>query len=567
MAVSGDTVVVGSSREDGSATGVNGPVDELAGEAGAAYIYILPNPEIAIEQPAGVNLVTGTSTVAFPSHLSGSVGSPLTFTLRNLGTTPLTGISASLLGANPGDFILNTNLIPASLGASLNTNFSVTFAPSAGGYRSAILRIVSNDEDEGIFDIALVGIGLGTSSFTNSTALTIPSLGNASVYPSTITVSNITAPVTDIRVRFTGFAHGGPDDVDALLVGPGGQVVALMSDAGGGWTVTNLNLVFTDRATTLLPDSTEISSGTNRPSNYPGTETLPPGATGTIGTNIMDLATNGVNGDWKLYVRDDSSSLGGGSLNAWSLTLEMLPSEEIDVSLASGTNLLDGVSSVNFGSPPVGSNSVTTSFTLRNLGGTNLTGIQIAKGGANSGEFALGTNGLPGSLTPGASAVFTVTFTPAGSGSRSASLQILSSDADEGSFDVALVGSGTSALQSWRQLNFGTTSNTGLAADTADADFDGVTNVVEFAFGLNPNSATSKQLPQGVVSNGNFVLSFTQPAGVSGVAYGVDWSPTLAPGTWNPLTNTAVPPAHLFSVPTNGNPAIFMRLKISVSDP
>ena len=148
-----------------------------------------------------------------------------------------------------------------------------------------------------------------------------------------------------------------------------------------------------------------------------------------------------------------------------------------------------------------------------------------------------------------------------------ATLQILSSDADEGVFDVALTGSGISALQAWRQLNFGTTSNTGLAADTSDADLDGVTNVVEFAFGLNPNSSTSKLLPQGVVTNGNFVLSFTQPAGVGGVAYGVDWSPNPAPGPWSPVTDTGVPPAHLFSVPTNGNPTIYMRLKVSVSGP
>lgn len=568
VAVSGSTFVVGAYQEDSIATGVNGnQADNSYDDSGGAYIFIVPNPEIAIEQPSGSSLIGGASSITFTSQPVGVTGLPLSFTLRSLGTTPLTGISASLLGANPGDFILNTNLIPTSLGASLSINFSVSFAPSASGYRSAILRITSNDEDESVFDIALVGIGLGTSSFTNSTALTIPSLGNASIYPSTITVSNVTGTVTDVRVRFTGFAHVGPDDVDALLVGPGGQVVALMSDAGAAWTVTNLNLTFTDRAATLLPDSSQISSGTNRPSNFPGTETLPPGATGTIGTNIMDLATNGVNGDWKLYVRDDSSNLGGGSLDAWSLTFELLPSAEMDLALTSGTNLVDGVSSVDFGSPPAGTNSVTTSFTLRNLGATNLTGIQVSKSGAHAGDFTLGTNGLPSSLAPGASASFTVTFVPGGSGGRSASLQIQSSDADEGSFDVALVGSGTSALQSWRQLNFGTTSNTGLAADTADADFDGVTNVVEFAFGLNPNSGASKQLPQGVVSNGNFVLTFTQPAGVGGVAYAADWSPTLSPGTWNPLTNTAIPPAHLFSVPTNGNPTIYMRLKISVADP
>ncbi|MGK0519859.1 MAG: hypothetical protein ACJAUC_002561, partial [Planctomycetota bacterium] len=40
VAVSGDTVAVGAVREDGSATGVNGTIDELAQAAGAVYIYV-----------------------------------------------------------------------------------------------------------------------------------------------------------------------------------------------------------------------------------------------------------------------------------------------------------------------------------------------------------------------------------------------------------------------------------------------------------------------------------------------------------------------------------------------
>ena len=40
VAVSGDTVVVGANKEDGSATGVNGPVTEGASSAGAAYVYV-----------------------------------------------------------------------------------------------------------------------------------------------------------------------------------------------------------------------------------------------------------------------------------------------------------------------------------------------------------------------------------------------------------------------------------------------------------------------------------------------------------------------------------------------
>lgn len=40
IAISGDTVVVGSQLEDGSGTGVNPPSDELAAEAGAAYVFV-----------------------------------------------------------------------------------------------------------------------------------------------------------------------------------------------------------------------------------------------------------------------------------------------------------------------------------------------------------------------------------------------------------------------------------------------------------------------------------------------------------------------------------------------
>ncbi len=40
VAVSGDTVVVGARLEDGSATGVNGPVNEGAIDSGAAYVFV-----------------------------------------------------------------------------------------------------------------------------------------------------------------------------------------------------------------------------------------------------------------------------------------------------------------------------------------------------------------------------------------------------------------------------------------------------------------------------------------------------------------------------------------------
>jgi hypothetical protein len=47
---------------------------------------------------------------------------------------------------------------------------------------------------------------------------------------------------------------------------------------------------------------------------------------------------------------------------------------------------------------------------------------------------------------------------------------------------------------SWRQTHFGSTANEGNAADGADPDFDGMENVVEYAFGLSPQQGTAGEM-------------------------------------------------------------------------
>jgi autotransporter-associated beta strand protein len=56
--------------------------------------------------------------------------------------------------------------------------------------------------------------------------------------------------------------------------------------------------------------------------------------------------------------------------------------------------------------------------------------------------------------------------------------------------DVTLTIPNLTAIQSWRQLHYGTTANTGSAADTFDANSDGETNLIEFATGQNPLLST-----------------------------------------------------------------------------
>jgi subtilisin-like proprotein convertase family protein len=510
--------------------------------------------EIVVEQPAGTNISDGGSR-DFGSVLLGS-NTSRQFTILNIGGANLTGLAITRYGAHAADFtagvLSNTTLAPGT-----SATFTLTFAPAAGGTRSAAIRIASNDADENPFDISLNGQG----EVINTNVTTIPSSGNASPYPSSLSVSGITGTVTALRVKLNGLTHTWPDDMDVFLVSPAGQVCVLMSDAGGSNAVTNCNLVFEDAAAVAIPDDSAITSGNYRPTDYETGESLPPGGSGSIGTNLLALAGGNVNGDWKLFVSDDTSG-DSGSIASWSLLFTTI-APEIAVEQPAGTNLSDGSASIALGSVNVGSSSSVFTFTIRNIGTANLTGLAITKNGSNSSDFTVGNPGIT-TLAPGNSTTFAVTFIPAATGSRSAAIHIASNDADENPFDINLTGTGVAtAIQTWRQTHFGSVGNTGDGADLNDFDKDGLANILEFAFGLNPKQNSAGLLPQPQKTSNNFVISFIQPAGVSGVAYGAEWSQTLLPGSWTAVADTGTLPQHIFSVSIGTKTKLYMRLKVT----
>ena len=116
-------------------------------------------------------------------------------------------------------------------------------------------------------------------------------------------------------------------------------------------------------------------------------------------------------------------------------------------------------------------------------------------------------------------------------------------------------------LEQWRQSYFGISTNTGNAADAFDFDQDGVPNLIEFAFGLDPKNAASLQLPQAQITGGSLVITFIQPSGVSGIIYGAESSTNLL--TWQPVGDTGAGTAHQFTVPTGSNKQMFMRLAVT----
>lgn len=118
-------------------------------------------------------------------------------------------------------------------------------------------------------------------------------------------------------------------------------------------------------------------------------------------------------------------------------------------------------------------------------------------------------------------------------------------------------------LEAWRVLYFNSRENSGDAADTFDYDHDGLVNIVEYAFGLDPKQGGSVALPVPQLSGGSFGVTFTQPVGVSGVTYKAEWSTTLGSNSWTSIPDTGLGNTHTFSVPAGANPRLFLRYVIT----
>src|SRR5690242_7366033 len=89
----------------------------------------------------------------------------------------------------------------------------------------------------GVVALLLAAPWAAAETYSSSTPVTIPAVGAAAPYHTTILVSGgplTPTAVTKVTVTLQGFSHTFPRDVDVLLVGPTGRTVFLMSDVGSG---------------------------------------------------------------------------------------------------------------------------------------------------------------------------------------------------------------------------------------------------------------------------------------------------------------------------------------------
>jgi CSLREA domain-containing protein len=167
----------------------------------------------------------------------------------------------------------------------------------------------------------------------NNTSITIPASGATTPYPSDILISGITGNlITQVAVQLNGLSHTFPADLDVLLVGPGGERVMLLSDAGSSAAISDVNLLFSPTATASPPQASQLVTGTVLPANYANdanssdfTDPFPNPAPDVLDREPADLTVfNGTNpnGTWSLYVSDDFQGADGGTIaTGWTLFL------------------------------------------------------------------------------------------------------------------------------------------------------------------------------------------------------------------------------------------------------
>jgi subtilisin-like proprotein convertase family protein len=174
-----------------------------------------------------------------------------------------------------------------------------------------------------------------TTTFSNSSPIQIvdsvfPDPGLANPYPSQINVQNLSGNITDVNLELSGYSHTFPDDVDVLLVGPQGQKALLMSDAGGGNDVNQVNLTLDDEALNPLPDNDQITSGAYKPTQGTVTsgtgDSVPanfpaPAPAGPYASALSVFDGTDPNGTWDLYVIDDTNPDSGQLAGGWSLQI------------------------------------------------------------------------------------------------------------------------------------------------------------------------------------------------------------------------------------------------------
>lgn len=353
-------------------------------------------PEIAIEQGAGSSLTDGSSTINLGTNIPvGSQGAVFNFTIRNTGNAALTNINLTKVGGNPADFLI-TSPATTSVAPQGFTSFTVRFKPTAGGNRSTLLRVASNDGDENPFDINLTG-----SAFVPVPEIAVSTAPNAFLTDGqgVLVFGNVEVKKISATRKVT-ISNTGTAPLSGIALSVSGTHAA-------DFKATGLS------ATTIAPGQSASFNLAFQPSASGARSAVVRVASNDSDENPFDIVVSGTG---------------------------FLPFPEIVIEQPLRSNLIDGKANRKFGTVPVG-NSKTMTFTIRNTGNAPLSSLSVSLKGAQSSDYSVNQPSIR-TLNPGKTTTFRVVFKPKAKGNRLAELRVKSNDRDENPFNIKLTGLG-----------------------------------------------------------------------------------------------------------------------------
>lgn len=349
----------------------------------------------------GLNLFDGDTTPSTADGTDMGLGALLTktFTIYNNGGTDLTIGAISFGGAHPGDFSV-TDAPDATVACGESTTFDVTFTQGASGLRTTTISIVNSDATENPynFDMQATGVPPGPEMNVQGNGVDIAD-GDASPTPGDYT--NFDGEGSRQFVIYnngtTALSLSGSPRV-SITGGDAADFTLAKSPDASVAAGDNTTFVVSFTPSTLGVKSTTISIDNDDSDENPYTFAI--SATGTAR---------------EIDITGDETSIPNGNT-------------------AHSTTDLTDYEQVIIGS------SWTNTFVIHNTGSLPLT-LPANPVSSDNAKFAVIQ---PSSLTiPGyGSYEFYVTYTPDAAVTDSATITVLSDDADEGTYTFDLEGSG-----------------------------------------------------------------------------------------------------------------------------
>ncbi len=301
--------------------------------------------------PANVVTCTlGTSlTVGLSMTLQLTTTAPVSGTIWNMAA-----VESTTYDPDPENntVFLYTSVRPT---ADLMVTKTDTPDPVLAGETLTYTVVVSNTgpTPAGALDTTLIA--------TNAGRIHIPWGGRASPYPSSLYVTGVPGRVQDITVTLRVVSHTYTADIVALLVGPDGQSVVLMSNVAGGTDTEDITLTINDGGTAMPLTDPLTSTRVYRPTNYGLGGDLPiPAPTGPYGGSLSAFGSANPNGAWQLYVYDSVDSDGGNFWEGWSLQITTRTTDTVTLT----DTLPSGLTGVSVTGVPVTGWTCSTSDSL-----------------------------------------------------------------------------------------------------------------------------------------------------------------------------------------------------------